>query len=83
MTARELKIETEFFLDKVIYGVFFINQDLIAISYEFESIDIRNKDDLSLILNIPFNHNVYSFNKTARYYLFGGNRVLLITNHYF
>ena len=80
MTAHELKIKTEF-KNKNIYGVFFINQDLIAINYWLGSIDIRNKDDLSLILNIPFNHNVYSFNKTARYYLFGGNRVLLITNH--
>ena len=81
MTAHELKIKTEF-KDKSIWGVFFINQDLIAISYDdINTIDIRNKDDLSLILTIPFTSNVYSFNKTALYYLFGANTVLLVTNH--
>ena len=80
MTAHELKIKTEF-KNKNIDGVFFINQDLIAINYSEESIDIRNKNDLSLILTIPFKNDVYSFNKTALYYLFGANYKLLVTNH--
>ena len=70
MTDHELKIKTEF-KDKSINGVFFINQDLIAINYTGESIEIRNKDDLSLIPTIPFAKIFYSFNKTALYYLFG------------
>ena len=80
MTDHELKIKTEF-KDKSINGVFFINQDLIAINYLNDSIEIRNKDDLSLILTIPLIIRVYSFNKTALYYLFGANFKLLVTNH--
>ena len=80
MTAHELKVKTKF-KNKEIWGVFFINQDLIAINYFEESIEVRNNNDLSLILTIPFKYYVYSFNKTALYYLFGAYAVLLVTNH--